>query len=373
MRKYLSCIILILIQSALGTHPVYAQKPDLQTKLFTDIQDGKLDDFSHIEAAFILSGVNSPDSLTYYLNWFNNLVAKIKGFHFDEFHRLHAAKKLFNYVRTSLYDEYKLDATTLPDIVNKRMYNCVSSTILYNTLCEALGWQTEAFETPTHVYTIFTDFGKKVIVENTHPMGFDIMKNLHVYSSYLASFYPESQRLKIGLDRLYEHENSQGRMINNTELLGLLAYNQAYFAMKRGDYKKAYDLILVAQDFNEKSPSNEFFEQSLYYKWGKQCYEEGRFYDAFEVFCDGTFRYPKNKDFAQNCRAAFFQTLQRIWQTKNVELTLQMIDEIRQLKILTEKDRQHLKFILQRWLSFYTQTGNKKATKSVRKYFNNLN
>ena len=43
-----------------------------------------------------------------------------------------------------------------------------------------------------------------------------------------------------------EHENSNGRVINNTELLGLLAYNQAYFAMKREDYEEAYRMVLVA-------------------------------------------------------------------------------------------------------------------------------
>ncbi len=346
----IATFVLLLILPSVGLTQASA---DLSEQLFADIADQRLDEFSHIEAAFILSGVTSRDTLQTLVQWYKDLVARIKAFRFDAIDRLSSANKVFNYIRTTLYDKYEERATTMLDIVHERRYNCVSSTILYNMVCQDLGWPTQAFETPTHVYTLFNEFEKDVVVENTHPMGFDIMKNLDIYSRYLAQFYPENQVYKIGLDRLYAHENSRGRVIDNTELLGLLAYNQAYFAMERGDYERAYAMVLVAQDFNRDSRSNVNFEMQLYHKWGKKCFEERRFHDAFEVLADGAYRYPENKALARNARAAMFNTLHVDWQKKNWAQTHRVLQEVRELDILAEADRRQLRGILSNWQKFF--------------------
>ena len=49
-----------------------------------DIADGYLDEYSKIEAAFILSGITQPDSLRRYLNWYDQLLAKINTFSLDQ-------------------------------------------------------------------------------------------------------------------------------------------------------------------------------------------------------------------------------------------------------------------------------------------------
>lgn len=329
------------------------------------MQDGKLRNFEPIEAAFILSGVESDSVLQRYLGWYQKLLETIRGFHFDAFDQVATARKLFNYLRTTIYGEYKIESTTLRDIVDKKQYNCVSATILYNLICEEIGIRTEAFETPTHVYTIFSEFGHEFIVENTHPMGFDILKNLNVYSKYLAQFYPENQVYEVGLDRLYAFENSKGRRIDNTELLGLLAYNQAYFAERRGDYAEAYRMILLAQDFNNDSRSNVNLEMELYFKWGKQCFDESRFYEAFEVLADGTWRYPKEKALAQNTRAAFFNVLNQNWAHRDWEGSRQIMGEMHELGILDPGDLANLRNRLQNWMHEAIRIGNKRMGKQV--------
>lgn len=356
---YLLLLNLVLFTSA------FAETSGLKRKLFEDIRDSELNQFSFIEAAFILSDVDNPDSLKFYTDWFYDLTATIKGFHFDDFDRVTSAEKLFNYLRNTQYGKYELEATTLLDIINRGKYNCVSGTILYNLVCEELSWRSEAFETPTHVYTIFSDINKKVIVENTHPMGFNIMQNLHVYTQYLASFYPQNDVYKIGLDRLYAHENQNGRVINNTELLGLLAYNQAYFSMQRKEYERAYELVLVAQDFNRDSRSNVRFERNLYYKWGKECFDDRRYYDAFEVFADATYRYPDDKHFLKNCKVAFFNTLSNNWSAKNWSRTKKVIEEIYALEILDDNELRKVKSLLRSWKKYLTNKGRKRALKEL--------
>jgi len=358
--RFLYCFFLILLFINSGR----SEKVSLQD----DIADGYLDQYSKIEAAFILSGVTDPDSLTTYLNWYNQLLTKIKSFSFDFNDPVGSARTVFMYLHSEWLKTYALESTTVADIVRTKEFNCVAATILYNLICEDLGWSCEAFETPTHVYTIFNNFSQSLLVENTSPMGFDIMHNLQAYSRYLAQFYPESEVLRIGLDKLYYHENSRGRIITNTELLGLLAYNRAYLAKKHNDFKSAYEYVLLAQQFNEHSTSNVKFEIGLYYSWGGQLARNNDFLAAFAVFADGYYRYPDNQDLRKNTRIAFYQSLKENWIKKDWPATAALIEEMRVLEILGERDGQNMRQILLDWQHYFTVKNDTQTVSQVRTY-----
>ncbi len=330
-----------------------AENIGLQAQLFADMEDSRLDDFTLIEAAFILSGVQSPDSLRNHIRWYEEMVQNIRAYNFDLFDKPALAQKIFAIMHSNILGEYERESTTLLDIIRRKKFNCVSATILYNLVCADLGLETKAFETPTHVYTIFSDFERRFIVENTNAMGFNIMKNLHTYSQFLLQYYPHDRRLEIGLDQLYAYENSRGRPIDNTELLGLLAYNQAYFAAQKEDFVAAYEFVLTAQQFNADSRSNIEFEKGLYFRWGSRCFRERRFFDAFSVFADGFYRYPENADFAQNTRVAFLNCLQQNWQNRNWAQTRQVIGEILELDILQVEEMKQIKFYFDRWSTYF--------------------
>jgi hypothetical protein len=353
-----SLLILLLVQTT------QANRKSLEE----DITDGYLNDYSKIEAAFILSGITHPDSLPRYLNWYDQLVTKIKTFSFDFDDPVSSARTVFMYLHSEWLKTYAMESTTLADIVRNKEFNCVAATILYNIICEDLGWSCEAFETPTHVYTIFNNFREKLIVENTSHMGFDIMKNLKAYSKYLARYYPKNEVLRIGLDKLYYHENSRGRVITNTELLGLLAYNRAYLAKKSKDYKPAYEYVLLAQQFNQDSRSNVNFEVGLYYSWGRQLFSNKNFMAAFTVYADGFYRYPDNPDFRKNTLISFYKSLQSCWQSKDWPETVRLIDEISDLKLLQEQDRHHIKQILMDWQFYFNNTNQERSLNQVQDY-----
>ncbi len=333
-----------------------------------DIADGYLDDYSKIETAFILSGVTHPDSMSHYLNWYNELLTQIKSFTFNYDDPVGSARTVFMYLHSTWLKTYAEESTTLADIVRSKEYNCVAATILYNIISEDLGWSCKAFETPTHVYTIFNDFGHDLIVENTSSMGFDILKNLKAYSQYLARYYPESEVLKIGLDRLYYHENSKGRVITNTELLGLLAYNRAYLAKKNHDFKQAYDFVLLAQEFNRDSRSNVNFEIGLYFSWGGQLFKSNNFIEAFAVYADGYYRYPDNEKLLKNTYASFYNSLNINWINKNWSESIRLIDEMKDLKLFEEETKSNIRPILNRWLQYFNYKKDEKSLKEVEKF-----
>jgi len=194
------------------------------------------------------------------------------------------------------------------------------------------------------------------------------MKNLQQYSRYLAQYYPQSEVLRIGLDRLYYHENSKGRKITNTELLGLLAYNRAYLAKKNSDFKKAYDFVLLAQDFNRDSRSNIKFELGLYYAWGKELFINKDFLNAFSVYADGYYRYPENEDFLKNTVITFYKSMEENWYKKNWPESARLIREIDDLDILEDRDRRNIRQILAEWMNFFKKRQDDESVGEVKKY-----
>jgi hypothetical protein len=353
----------IFILSLVSVPTIYADRISLEE----DIADGYLEEYSKIEAAFILSGITHPDSLEQYLAWYDQLLSKIKTFSFDFDDPVGSAQTVFMYLHSEWLITYALESTTIADIVRNKEYNCVAATILYNIICEDLDWACEAFETPTHVYTIFNTNRRNLIVENTSSMGFDMMKNLKSYSKYLAQYYPQSEVLRIGLDRLYYHENSNGRVITNTELLGLLAYNRAYLAKKNNEYEISYDYVLLAQQFNRDSRSNVNFEIGLYYTWGRRLYSNKKYMDAFTVFADGYYRYSDNEDFLNNTIVTFYKSMERNWHQREWSESARLIEEISVLEILKDKDSQNLKRILLNWQHYFIMKNDRESLNEVEK------
>lgn len=365
---YSKVIILLTVISTVLPLNCFAANKSLEE----DIADGYLDDYSKVEAAFILSGAKE-DSLQHYLDWYNDLLNTIKNFKLEFNEPAETARIVFTYLHSKWLKTYAKESTTLIDIVHKKEFNCVSATILYNLICEDLSLDCAAFETPTHVYTIFKNFRQKLIVENTNNMGFDIMKNLKAYSRYLAQYYPQNEVLKIGLDRLYYHENSNGREITNTELLGLLAYNRAYFARKKKDFKTAYDYVLLAQQFNQDSRSNIRFEIGLYYAWGNELYDKKDFAHAFSVFADGYYRYQDNKDFLNNTFVTFFNSLKKEWVNKNWPESARLIKEMIDLNVLEKEDQDHIQSYLLNWIHYFNSLNDDKSAGEVKKIMTMLN
>ena len=359
-------IVLLLISASLpaGT--------DLLEKLKKDMSDGELEKFSPIEAAFVLSGAYSKEKLNAGIRWHDSLLIDIREKNLIQFDRRASAERLFIYFHSLVLKKYREKATTLFDIKEKGEFNCVSATVLFNLTCDELGLSTSAFETPTHVYTIFTNVTERLMVENTSPMGFNIMKNLQQYSRYLARYYPKNEALKIGLDRLYYYENSRGREISNVELLGLICYNEAVMHVQRQQFGRAYQFVQLAQMFNRDSRSNERFEANLYYRWGRELFQKQDYFQAFEVMADATYRYPENEDFVKNCRVIFSRALPQLWQKKEWWKTIQVIEGFAELELAGKNERMLQNHFLEKWIQYWQEQNDKKRVSQAQKLKNYL-
>ena len=353
--------------------PAGAFGQGLLEDLKTDLKNERLDTFTLIEAAFIVSGTETPVELADGMAWFESLITDIQLKNIPvRGNDAETARRLFNYMHAVWLPDYEKYATSLLDIQQRRGYNCVSATVLYNLSCLELGLQTAAFETPSHVYTIFENFTDHVTVENTSPMGFNIMRNLQAYSQYLAQYYPEKMIYQIGLDRLYAYENSKGREITNFELLGLICYNRALMAVEKSNYEQAYTFVQLAQQFNRDSRSNVDFEHHIYTHFGQQLFQQQRYVDAFFLFQEAALRYPREEAYVKNCVRAFKNGLNHAWEQKNWHLTVDMILEMDSLALLSPEEEQVQQSMLLRWIHYFKSRENEKAAQKARALFEKI-
>ena len=103
----------------------------------------------------------------------------------------------------------------------------------------------------------------------------------------------------------------------------------------------------------------------LYYDWGNELYKKQNFRDAFEVFADGYYRYPENKDFLNNTFVTFYNSLNINWQNKNWAQSKGLIEEMIDLQVLKDKDRNHISGLLFNWSGYFNSVSDQKSKNEV--------
>lgn len=129
------------------------------------------------DAALIASGYESPAHLRSARARFETIASPIVEALKAIPGRRERAKMLLEalHQKGGFLGEYDARATTLAEILDRRRYNCVSASVIYNLLAERLELESFAQLLPTHARTVLQLDEKKrgTIIETTSPDGFD--------------------------------------------------------------------------------------------------------------------------------------------------------------------------------------------------------
>ncbi len=153
------------------------------------------------------------------------------------------AKQVGYYLHDRVYKNYNISSTTLKEVFEKGLFNCLSATILMMIMLRSFGIDVNSIVLPTHVYTIATLDGKKVEIENTMRDGLAISQD------------PSIQKQFQRLTGFSYNKNIQKTIVGWKETLGLLYSNKSYFNAKKNDYQAAFQNMMKAQVFLSDIPS----------------------------------------------------------------------------------------------------------------------
>lgn len=144
-----------------------------------------------------------------------------------------------------LFGTYDARATTLVDIIDRRHFNCVSASVLYNLIADRLQIDAAAQLLPTHARTLLSMPSEKglerVVVETTSPAGFspspaDEAKIL----ASVAGPRAEGARTLV---------SETGAVVSTRVLIGTIYVNRASIAQEGGEYELAESLFARGEAF----------------------------------------------------------------------------------------------------------------------------
>lgn len=135
--------------------------------------------------------------------------------------------------------EYDARATTLAEILDRRAYNCVSASVIYNVLAARLKLDVAAQLLPTHARSLLSVAQggalRRVVVETTSPLGFDPdAKQEERILASVAGPRAEGARALV---------SDKGAVVGTPVLIGTIYVNRASIAQEAGDLERAERLF----------------------------------------------------------------------------------------------------------------------------------
>lgn len=194
----------------------FAHWSERENLLVDDLSDGNLDQYSPLEAALVIGGYED-EQIAVFLAQLNGCAAKCRD-------RLHAAtsrqarlRVVFEHLSADfLQGKYQADLYDVGRTISFGDFNCLTATILFQTLCRSFAIEIEAIWEPSHVRcwsSLSPDSG--YLVETTAGQPKDAVGPMTLQSGLKA------------------------RVLSDTQLIAKVFYNRGVRMMKSGDYSVA--------------------------------------------------------------------------------------------------------------------------------------
>ena len=237
----------------------------LEKELLKDASDGELDDFSTVEAGFIASGVPTDTQLDRYRKRYAALLDDIKEHTKDLDDDYAVAQATFKYLHKHLLKRYGLHAVDLIGLFNNGDYNCVSATVLFNSILQDLNIKSAGVLVPSHAFSIVYTEDGYVEVETTSPHGFNPARTEDEYRKLLKRYrltgamYQTSNGKKVARSALIQEIAGTRKVVDNLTMVAVIYSNIAAARVMDGDRASALSLFLKATAL---AGDNEYFLKS---------------------------------------------------------------------------------------------------------------
>ncbi len=147
---------------------------------------------------------------------------------------------LFFAVHNKLLKDYKKEAD-FAELVEDGAYNCLTASLLYAHLLNALGVEYEILEYPYHVNLLLKNGEERILLETTNPLEGFITVPAEIEKSIAY------HRAGGGKEVLLLSTNGTCNSLSFEKLEGLLFFNRAVYLFNEGNYEAAQLTVAQAQ------------------------------------------------------------------------------------------------------------------------------
>lgn len=210
-------------------------------KCLTENRAEKVKDSVEIPDLFFAGNPVEAEKLEKFNARLNKLYLNLKK-RKDKYKDQEAFYKYFFYlVHSKILKDFE-NETSFPDLVKKGAYNCLTASLLYSHLLNALAIEHEILEYPYHVNILITEGGKRILLETTDPLDGYIEKAEEIEKNF--SHHKSGGGKEIVLPSVA----NSCRKATFEELTGLLFFNKAVYLINKGNFTGAHLAVKQAKE-----------------------------------------------------------------------------------------------------------------------------
>jgi len=264
-----------------------------EARLFADVQNGQMHEFSFGEAAVLASGATDAAKRKEYLAQLDTLEAGARKATGDAKTTLEKGEQLLKFIHAGpMAHGYEAQQTDLSKILDTGRFNCVSSAVLYDVLARRLGLEVRAVEIPGHVFAVVYDGPKSVDVETTNALGFNPSDETR-----------EKIKLPDGGEYVAERHHGERREVNEAGLVALIYYNHGVSLAADKHFHEAVVANASALALDPTNPSAAKNLMANLNNWSLDLAGASRYEQAITVLAVSLKLDPKDGSLLNNQRA----------------------------------------------------------------------
>ena len=297
----------------------------LEERLFADAADGRLDEFSPLDAALVVSGIEDVDSLRRYGQKAAALVEQLRNSDKLADAPRERVEAIFDFMHSRvLRGGYDLKNTDLRRVLDEGHYNCVTATVLFNYLAGRLGLNCRGLQMPGHAMSRLLLADGPLDVETTCPRWFQLADDPRRRTAIVgktigaaAAANPSKARqvspiqlaamiyYNRGVDLLAEKRFAEAAAANTKALRldpasvtargNLLATinNWSIELGNRGEYAEAVRLLRQGMAMDAEFAAFLQNYVHVHRQWVEHLCREGRFEEALEILSSAAAEMPE--------------------------------------------------------------------------------
>lgn len=263
----------------------------LEERLFADVADGQLDEFSPLTSALVAGGIEDVDSLHRYEQKAASLVDELRQSGKLTDSPRQRAEAVFEFLHGRiLRSGYDLAYTDLRRVLDEGRFNCVSATVLFNYLATEIGLECRGLEMPGHAMSRVSLSDGTLDVETTCPRWFHLKDD------------PRQQTAAISqtIGTAAAADRSKARDVSPIQLAAMIYYNRGVDLLGEKRFAEAARVNAKALRLD---PSNGTARGNLLAtlnNWSIDLGNTRHYADAIDLLRQGLAMDAKFEAFAQN-------------------------------------------------------------------------
>lgn len=210
------------------------------------------------------------------------------------------AETILAFMHEYVLINYQLEGTTISNLLEHGLYNCVTATILYCSLAEKAGLNVTAVELPGHAMCwVYLNDGERLEVETTCENWFKYRNDPETQKKVICKLIRDaSPQLKDQSDKMLLLQVPQP--ISDKRLIAKIYYNQGVDLLSVNDFAGALEANSIAYCLDPQSKTTFGNLLATMNNWAIALCKEGKYEKAAELLRTGLRFKPDYPPFKNN-------------------------------------------------------------------------